>query len=389
MGPLALGLGLLLSATLALAQSETDTYPQALQALASGQDDQAETLLLTLLKQNPRHAGAWLDLALLYCERGQASRAFALFDEIERRFEPPSGIQGLIRHYRQQGCHASARQATTRTTLSYALGHADNVNLAPSSERINILLDWVPATLQLQDSFRPKADAFQELSLYVDHTQQNASLQFMLQGRLHQHTPEQDSVYALAGWVPNTQLQLWATHLQLGGQAYQQGLHALLSAPAQAITPEVQLARLLYPSASGYDAWQIEPRLRWRWQGAGGHHLELAPGYLWDKASGQRPGGDRHGATLQALWWMAPAGQPWDWGARLRWQHQRDASDYGGLWQHTTRENDYWRLQAWLGYALSKQQRLALEWTSQRASDRVDLFDYNNTGVYLLWQYNM
>jgi hypothetical protein len=377
-------------ACLVVLSAQADNYDQALQALASGDTQQAEQQLRLTLAHNPRHAGAWLDLALLYCDAGQQQAAFTIFDDIEHNFSPSVGIQALIAHYRQQGCTpiTVVPDSKASTSLSYSLGTASNVNLAPSVSSINLVIDTMPQQLILQDSYRPKADSYQELTLYHQQPLAQGNWQFLLQARGYGQQTQQDSVYALAAWQPKPTWQLWLTQLQLGGIAYQTGVHLLAMHPlSNTFAPEVQLSRLTYPSVSGFDANQIEPRLRWH--GALGQtQFELAPGYLFDGALDNRPGGNRAGATVQAS--VSSDGfAPWDMGARLRWQQQQDANSYGGLWSQTTRNNSYLRWQLWLGYRITAQQRLGIDYSAQQVRDNIDLFEYNNNTTSLVWQYNL
>ena len=58
-------------------------YQDALQSLAEGRKNDASKALVRLIEQEPKHAGAWLDLALIQCSLGHAEEAERLFANIE------------------------------------------------------------------------------------------------------------------------------------------------------------------------------------------------------------------------------------------------------------------------------------------------------------------
>lgn len=77
------------AATVAYAQGDPtgqDAYLEAMRLIANGQKQDASDALTRMIQQEPEHAGAWLDLAILQCEMGRAEEAERLFAEIVARF---------------------------------------------------------------------------------------------------------------------------------------------------------------------------------------------------------------------------------------------------------------------------------------------------------------
>ncbi len=75
-----------------------------MQSLAEGRLDETRELLQQVLRLQPNHAGAWMDMAVLQCNTGYAADAEALFDAIENRFAPPPALLEVIRQLRDRGC---------------------------------------------------------------------------------------------------------------------------------------------------------------------------------------------------------------------------------------------------------------------------------------------
>ena len=101
-------------------------YLEAMQPLIEGRFEEASEALHRLVAQEPEHAGAWLDLAILQCRLGNAEEAEILFQAIEVRFDPPPGIREIIALQRAKGCQAPAPRWEGRLRLSR--GSDDNVN---------------------------------------------------------------------------------------------------------------------------------------------------------------------------------------------------------------------------------------------------------------------
>ena len=82
--PLLLAL-LLVTGAPAYAQTspaQKDLYLDAIQSITRGQRQDASRTLRYMVQQEPEHAGAWLDLAILQCKLGYAQEAERLFAEI-------------------------------------------------------------------------------------------------------------------------------------------------------------------------------------------------------------------------------------------------------------------------------------------------------------------
>ena len=113
------------------ANAPPNLYGEAMLAIANGRIADAEKILAVLAAAEPSHAGAWLDLAMLYCAVGNSASAAHLFTEIERRFAPPPAILEVMERQREGGCEGGRPKSDF--TLRLGRGFEINVNQGASS----------------------------------------------------------------------------------------------------------------------------------------------------------------------------------------------------------------------------------------------------------------
>ena len=78
---LALSLSQLALAEAQGGRAEKNLYQVAMELMAEGRYDEMRVVLEELVSTEPEHAGAWLDIAMLYCSMGNAEKAEALFEK--------------------------------------------------------------------------------------------------------------------------------------------------------------------------------------------------------------------------------------------------------------------------------------------------------------------
>ena len=79
-------------------------YLGALHLISENRFDEAKNALIQVLEIEPKHAGAWLDLAIVQCELGNKEEAERLFDSLITRFSPPTAIVDVIDKQKAHGC---------------------------------------------------------------------------------------------------------------------------------------------------------------------------------------------------------------------------------------------------------------------------------------------
>lgn len=397
--------------------TSVDPYQAAMEALGRGDKSLAERLLQEVVQQTPTHAGAWLDLALLYCDTGQATRAQALFEKIEQELQAPAGILALIAQAKERGCQAP------RAWLGQAqvsLGRASNVNYAPMDAVIRFAPSAPFSELILGSSNRPKANWYgsAEVMVMLPASVDNwggAQWQGLLQGKRYQSEHDFDAVVLAGGatWRgTQTQSPRWAawgihawelnahvSHWQMGGQAYETSGHLWTNTWSLEQKNslgtwrwgwEAGVGQYTYPQTPGYNALRFDVRVRGqiRQMFLGRQHTWTGSvGPVMDWAQGNRPGSDRSGYLFMGQWdaiW-APEHETVVFVQRQNLQDKQAYNlaffgqqqrspmslQWGARYTHRLSRTDAWYLQV----------------IEQRVMDQINLFSYKNQSLIIGYQH--
>ncbi len=239
--------------------------------------------------------GLWLEMALLACSRGEQEEAERLFRHIETHFSPPPGIQALIDEARSRWCRQVPR---LQMRWAAGLGWSSNVNQAASTHSL-WLSERLPA-LELTDVKRPLSDPQALLEadaqVRVPYGEMGAVAQLRHHGRHHDFDEDilgltwRGPVWREGGLVAAlSRARSW-----LGGRPYADYLGLQVSWPMQDWTAQARWQEVDYVSAPAFSAQVYTLAAGRQWpRGSGPTSVRL--GVSWDRAEGQRPGGDRHG----------------------------------------------------------------------------------------------
>ncbi|OYZ39195.1 MAG: hypothetical protein B7Y31_08390, partial [Novosphingobium sp. 16-62-11] len=113
-------------------------YDEALAAADSGELARARAMLEALVRRQPLHAGAWIDLALLDCRLGDRERGRGILQRIVLEFDPPTAIRELIARIANQPCGAAT---LPRWRAGLSVGRDSNVNLGSYLDRTTLVSD--------------------------------------------------------------------------------------------------------------------------------------------------------------------------------------------------------------------------------------------------------
>lgn len=291
------------------ALAEDGLYERAMDAISLGDTAGATELLEQLVQQQPDHAGAWLDMAMLYCSAGYGAQALALFDAIEARFAPPPGILELLALQRANGCKPGSGPAVTWSG-EFGRGTATNVNQGVRDLNVTLLGAAGPLRLQLTPDYAPRADSYSTLGLQASRPVGSHGTRAWghWQGQLFDTQHAFDvSVWQLGvtqpwqrkGWLG--QWQASVSQASLGGAVYQQTTSVRASAGPVAATPagwqgdvSVGWSDVQYKTLAGFNARWLEVRAGTRYNSAS-WQLQGGLGWQADTARGVRPGGGRQG----------------------------------------------------------------------------------------------
>ena len=175
-------------------------YRQALQAVAENRLEDAAALLEHFIIDEPRHAGAFLELALAHCGLGNKEQALKLFATIEERLNPQPGIMEVIQQGRATGCERKVERPAT-WLVSLGRGRDNNVNQGTSNPYFTIGTGSNQGSGELDPEFLPQADSFSVLNAsYVRPLTSKGTLGIVqAYARRHDHLSEQDSTSLLTG----------------------------------------------------------------------------------------------------------------------------------------------------------------------------------------------
>lgn len=395
----ALFAGVLL-ATVACAQQvpvEEDLYLTALQSISDGRRADASQILERLIARGPRHAGEWLDLAMIQCALGQDADAESLFQRIERDYQPPQGIRDIIAQQRQQGCYRWKPQVLWG--INAARGYDSNVNQGAS---FPIFTDSNGVPLELLPEYKPHSDHYSVVSgdylrdLDADGDLAYAQVHLRQYDRQHDYNSAAlfvggEHPWQLARWQMRSSALLGA--LTLGGSLYQEQAQVQLRAAPPWKLPKGydfsflgSVTRTSYKTLANFDSTTFELR------NVLGFHTDssqaqAAIGYQRDLGNAERPGGDRSGwsarvygrrmllDTLQAE--LELTGQ--------RWQGENLYSP--GVIDVARKQNNL-VLRTVLSYALKRDQSLQLEWRQVRNRENISIFQYDSHQIQLNWRWS-
>lgn len=387
------------------APTEVDLYQEALQLIEKGDKQGAIERYNHLLESIPNHAGAWMDLALLYCEQGDVRRAHSIFEQIETRFDLPPAIREVIRHYRSKGCVVTA-EPSARWSVNLSGGYTDNVNHGLSNPLIDLTLPLGVLSVRLNDTFLPRASSVGAVGINYVRNLETLPGTLFFAGVTEKRFPSvrefnQRSALAevahrrtVGGWLH--EYDLVASHLSLNQQTHQVGLLTqgawwLPTSGEESPRFGVELAasRWRYPHDHIYDSTMIEGRVNIKWMPTQQLALRGAAGPMIDNAEQQRPGLDRRGYLLSlAGQWTVSDRVRLDANFRQRVLH--DEAVYSPLFGATKRRSTQQQFTVGVQARTDPASPAAwrLEWEHARSRDNIPLFPYSNHTVTLSWHYH-
>lgn len=374
-----------------------DPYAEAMRALGEGRTADAADALNRMIAAGPEGPAEWLDLAMLHCALGHASEAFALFADIETRFDPPAGVRRLMDDQRQQGCRYARRASLW--SVQAQRGYDSNVNQGARNPEF-VAGNGTP--LELLPEYLPHADHYTVLSGdYMTDLNERGDFGFVqVHGRRNDHESGYDTLSLFGGLEHPWRAGGWRLRsvalgglLALGGELYQQQAQAQLRAtPPLRLPKNVDFSMLAgasyshYRTLNNFDALTLELRgvLAYRSKAVWG---QASLGYLDDKARGKRPGGDRDGWTGRLFARGVLAGGV---EGELDLSHQRwqGSSPYSPGLIDAVRLQRTSSARLALVYPLTAEQSLQLEWRKVRNRENISIFQYDSRQIALSWRWD-
>ena len=382
-----------------LASSISDLHRDALLAISDGRLEDAQKALSSLSVAEPRHAGIWLDLAMLHCAAGNAAAADDLFTEIERRFAPPPPIREVMARQRELGC--TRERPGNDLTLRLSHGFERNVNQGASNPNFSFRSGLGQVDLVLLPEYLPRGDRFNEFSAALAREISAGGTVGVLQfqsrkyDRLSGYNYSSLSLGAEQPW----QWGRWGLRaagssnlMTLSQQVYQRKnqLQLELTPPLPLPTNwQLRMAGIwsdaTYPRLNGFNAqwWEARVTLFYRKDDLS---LQTSASAVRDQARGQRPGGNRAGILAGVQGRM-------NFGRGVLGELEWQAQDWQGSQNYFPGLIDARRIQkttifrAAAVFPLNAEHAAVLEFKNTRNHENISLFDYSARTLQLNWQW--
>ncbi|WP_334187498.1 tetratricopeptide repeat protein [Noviherbaspirillum sp.] len=388
------------SAHAQLQLAQQDLYLDAMRSIADGRKTDASDALTRMIEQEPQHAGAWLDLAIIQCELGRAAEAERLFNVIETRFSPPPAILEVIARQRAEGC--AGWQPRRQFSVSLGRGIDSNVNQGASNPIFTIGSGDYRVDLELLPEYLPQHDQYTVLSTeYMRELTPNGVNGYLQFRALHNDTFSRYSTSSLVAGVERPwRIGDWAmrgTALVglhgLGGKLYQIQSQVQTRVTVPLKLPDnfqtsviASVSNLNYPSLSSFDANTAELRgvLSYNSERTQG---QTSVGYISDRGAANRPGGDRTGwfANLHARRRINDflTGE-FGWSYH-RWQGE---SMYSPGFIDEIRHQKTSVLRGALVFPIADKQAIYIEVRKVKNNENISVFQYNSRQLQVSWQWH-
>lgn len=355
----------------------------------------AEARLWQQIDRAPDLPGAWLDLAVFYCENGQEAAAGRIFRLIEDRHAPPPGIRELIAHLRGSGCHGKEPPSARTHALHVRLlaGTDSNPNQGLANSSLTLVIEEQPVLLPLTAASRPIADQWQGIDLAW--LSEGPGWQPFALGAFRRYRSQTafDTDQLILGLheMDNSghEQRLGIGLTTLGGQLYSARIFSHHQRPlpwSGGLNGIVGVAYQDFPDYPEQNSLQLDLRLMLARKLSDRADARLHIGALIDQPTENRPGGTRHGLVLRADARHALAA-PWHLEAQLHYRRLRDSAPYSPLFGDQRRVGDEWLGSIALVRALSRDSSLTLALQQEHASNAIPIFDLRRQQLILAFDH--
>lgn len=372
-------------------------YELALESIGNEALTDAITRLERLRADAPHHAGALLDLAILYCRIGNRAKVDEALSTLEHEFSPPPQILALIRELREHDC--APVPPRLRWSVSTVVGHDTNVNQGSSvsSFVLGHGADLVHVTLE--DEFLPKSSMFFGLNAYASRATDGGSRYygaFSAQRYASVRGFDQDTlsfgyerVLLHEDGELSTGLSLGAR--TLGGSLYQKSIAASVRmVPPTAyraglpLGVELRAAYVRYPTRRSFDNLETSVLVPSVWQLSDRLTARVSGGWLYDRAQGSRPGGDRSGPMVGLEFYHRLPGH---WRTHASWHARalKGESAYAPPLFNTVQRQRRHVISLAAERWLSGGSTLRFEYQHTRNRDTIPIYRFDNDSVMLFW----
>lgn len=335
-----------------------------------------------------------LNIALIQCSQGDVEQAGILFKAILNQLNPPRNIYKFIEELLEKKCSQFIRdEKLPEWELKLGQGYDSNVTQGIRVTTLNIGTPELPVELVVDDSYRPRSSQYTDFSIQrnwkvSDTTQLTVRGNFRDYTKVREYGQIQSGVAFRGSLKWGGQNILWMlekTDMWLNGRYYYSGWLGAAQIP-WASQPQWQWTGLLqqlgYQTQSSQNSRIYQLGLQ-RAFSLGPGDVYVSAGWQWDRALGQRAGGDRQGPLLVVQGYR-PVGR-WLFSGRIAYAQWQTENDFLPGLLNMKRRNQLmqWGINA--EYPINKNQKIQLGISQRISKDSIALYEHQGIGIILSW----
>ena len=372
---------------------EAKLYDAALTAMHADNLPQAIELLELLIRTTPHHAGAWLDLAEVYCRSGREVDARTTLARLKSELPPIAEKVDVLTSLVLGACApAPLPSVVSNSFLEVAGGTSSNVNLGSIQRELIVGTIDGPLLLTLSSDSAPRADSFVDFKGGTSVTFGNSNrIAASIATREYATQTQLNELITSLDWQHQLTARPWQTVISAGNKwtlindkIYAQTLQvgADFFSPVSVLGGRVSFGLSLsptqYPETSAFNVLSTLARLGIQWQS--GAQIEV----VWreNAATNNRPGGDAVGYQIRGRY-ERTLSQGWRVGMHGQTQVMQDKSIFfPGLFD-LRRKQQSWSLVARLERDLASSWITGIDFLNFSQTDSIPILSYKGNELKL------
>ncbi|OMH30390.1 M48 family metallopeptidase [Motiliproteus sp. MSK22-1] len=190
-------------------------YDLGVAALKVGAYARAANALERAVLQQPRHAGAYLDLAIAFIMLKDYRSASERIDQLEQRFRLPPKIEQAILYYRKLIEDGKKPSTRWQRSINAMAGYNSNVNNGTDASLIEFISDNGSFQIPLSEDSKPQGDFFIDLGarFSVDRVHEASHWHGSVSAQLREYSKQNDfdtlTVFTGGGLSRNLRGDVW------------------------------------------------------------------------------------------------------------------------------------------------------------------------------------
>lgn len=372
---------------------EAKLYDAALTAMHADNLPQAIELLELLIRTTPHHAGAWLDLAEVYCRSDREVDARTILVRLKSELPPIAEKVDELTPLVLGACApASLPAVVSNSFLEVAGGTSSNVNLGSSQRELIVGTIDGPLLLTLSSDSAPRADSFVDFKGGTSVTFGSSDrIAATIATREYATQTQFNELITSLDWQHQLTAGPWQTVMSAGNKwtlindkIYAQTLQvgADFFSPVSILGGRVSVGLSLSPThyreASAFNVLSTLARLGIQWPS--GAQIEV----VWreNAATNNRPGGDAMGYQIRGRY-ERTLSQGWRVGMHGQTQVMQDKSIFfPGLFD-LRRKQQSWSLVARLERDLASSWVTGIDFLNFSQTDSIPILSYKGNELKL------